>query len=84
MKEFTKNDNYLYSVLDVCRDLSGHITGSSGVLLVEELYDRIDWLRWRISEGWKEVSKTAPISWQLYDNSVKNLALSVLSMYEEY
>lgn len=64
---------YQFSVLDICKTLMMESNGSSDSLTTEEEELYKQWLKWRIDE-WEIGLK----KFELYDQSVKMLILSVL------
>jgi hypothetical protein len=69
------------SIIDVAQKLHGHVTGTSGGCMQEELEAYYNWLVWRINEGWEGDirDRTWP---NLYDRAVKQLCLVACHMHK--
>ena len=79
--KLTKIDRFRYPIVESCIALHGNLTGAPIAIRDEESLDFIEWLQWRITEGWHE-NPSILTSWLLFDNSVRQLALSTISMWE--
>jgi hypothetical protein len=51
--QFTRDDTYRYSVIDVAQTFHYSYCGSGDPLMIDELKKYIDWMKWRLSDGWK-------------------------------
>jgi hypothetical protein len=72
---FTKDDTYKYSVIDVAQALHYSYSESGDLLSLDKLKELVDWLSWRIHDGWEEHKNGKFIQ---YEWAVKELASRAL------
>lgn len=89
MRTYTASDRYTHRVLGVVEELHSSMVGTGEMLPEERFGELVDWLVWRVTDGWEETNKVVTRSdgtplgvdpLRLYDNRVRSLARAVLLM----
>lgn len=71
-----RNDRQKYPLVDTAMLLVGDVTGfGQSCMTPDEARERIEWLRWRVEEGWVE-----SIVHHEFDTRVRDLARTVVRM----
>lgn len=70
-----KHLRFQYSVLDVCKLLSGDEVESSDALNKTERGRMLRWLRWRVTRGWED---SLVHGLKTFDAAVRMLAIALL------
>lgn len=71
-------NRYEYSVLDVAMSIAERVRGTGGGH-VEDAH--VQWLRWRVTEGWEPEHQSAPLH-EAYDIAVRTLAIRALALWD--
>lgn len=84
---YTEDDRYKHSVIDVAHILHGESKGTYGNTQDETLSELYNWLKWRVDSGWAHVQYARTnnaIQYELYDASVRQLAVAALVVVEKH
>lgn len=78
MSKFTNQDRHIHSVIEVARTLAGNATGSCSGEQADELKHLMEWLEWRITDGWNPPLLAYAVT---YDASVMAMAQAALDLF---
>lgn len=74
-QRFTDDDRYRYSVIETCLAIYGSMSGTGDPMTEVESQVLLDWLRWRVGDGWVEHSL---LGWEPYESAIRSMAQKLL------
>jgi len=72
-------NRYEHSVVDVATALHGDVRGSGDSLPDDRKAALVQWLRWRVGEGWEPSPRSA---YAVYDEAVRSMVMAVLYLVD--